>query len=86
MISEVTYTFLMVYVIVANIYLMIFSRVGENVKSKLVVLWIEFISLILALGHCIFWCESSSRFAKLVCVVIMLICSIAHILRLNSKE
>lgn len=84
MISEVTYTFLMVYVIVANIYLMIFSK--EHVKSKLVVLWIEFISLILALGHCIFWCESSSRFVKLVCVVIMLICSIAHILRLNNKK
>ena len=84
MISEVTYTFLMVYVIVANIYLMIFSR--DHVKSKLVVLWIEFISLILALGHCIFWCESSNRFVKLVCVVIMLICNIAQILRLNSKE
>ena len=84
MISEVTYTSLMVYVSVANIYLLIFSR--DHVKSKLVVLWIEFISLILALGHCIFWCESSNRFVKLVCVVIMLICSIAHILRLNSKE
>ena len=87
MIGEVIYALLIGYVITADLYLIFHSK-GYIKSKKLisVILWVEFIPLILALGHCIFWYDSNWWFMILVCVIIMIICNIVNILRLNSRK